>query len=397
MDNSPENMAKIRNLAIEPYTRSPPDTQDQDLLLAKDTKTDKGGAKSSSQDGMRPFDAVVVLDPILTCAEDILELIFQSQLQNADLTCGMDLNFTAEHSGSIGVTGKTEQEVYGSAITRDMLGQRLHNDGQQSDLFSTDPETQTRFQKRLPFQVESCWSGAVVLRSTALSFSDFIQPFFHMDAENPPLPLSQSQSQKCEFFDDRAAFCENLWHLEEETQSHEVSPGDPILVSLPSSSLPHIPRMVVVPSIGFTYSSNDYASQSRFNGWGLWPKTEEKYRKELEAQLEAASHPMYGYRASTASYGYIPRVEEDELQGPTLDYTKESNDAKDENQVAQKYSNGLDRLTIPEEMTSVLKSKLEDIMAVFGVQDIQNAVLTKRDMELISEWRGRPQPLAREC
>lgn len=44
---------------------------------------------------------------------------------------------------------------------------------------------------------------------------------------------------------------------------------------------------------------------------------------------------------------------------------------------------------VPVETVEGLKARLEAVGAVFGVQDIQNAVLTKRDSDLITEWRPR--------
>ncbi|KAF9357439.1 capsular associated protein [Mortierella sp. AD094] len=397
-DNSPRNSAKIRNMALDPYfdIKSAFDgdsSQDQDFPTIKDKKTDAGDAESVGEDKKSPFDAVVVLDPIITCSEDILELIFQSQLQDADLTCGIDLDFTTELSYP---AGTAEQGVYDSAITRDMLGQKLHQDSQQPDIFSNDPETQSRFQKRLPFQVESCWSGAIVLRSSALSLSSFLKNHLHPNEEIQQSLQQNSETQQCGLVDDRAAFCDNLWQKQSRIVSHEQIPGDPELVSSPSSS--HLPRMVVVPSVGVSYSPKDYVGLGRFNAWGLWPKTEKKYRDDLEARLEAASHPTYGYKASTSSYGYSPRVEE-EIQVPALDDdVADKSDDVGEEKVAKEVNSGLELLMIPEDMISALKSRLEEIMAVFGVKDIQNAILAKRDTELIGEWRDRPQPLqTREC
>jgi len=37
------------------------------------------------------FDRVVLLSPVVTCAEDILEMIYQSYLQDSEIICGMDI------------------------------------------------------------------------------------------------------------------------------------------------------------------------------------------------------------------------------------------------------------------------------------------------------------------
>ncbi|KAF8979741.1 hypothetical protein BGZ46_005113 [Entomortierella lignicola] len=385
-DNSPQNLSKIRNMALNPYFDI---NAVSDATQDKNKKMESNESEETNKNIGSHFDNVVMLDPVIICAEDMLELIFQSQLQDADLTCGMDLKYTTELSESFRTSGKPQEGAYDSTITRDMLGQKLHKDNQGQGVFSTDPKTQTRFLKRLPFQVESCWSGAVVLRSSALSFSSFHQPQIHLSTENQS--QQYLENQQC-VVDDRAAFCESLWENHEEIQSHELSPTKPVLGSSSSS----IPRMMVVPSIGISRSPKDYASLGRFNAWGLWPKTEKKYRDELDTQLEAASHPTYGYKSSTSSYGYIARVEEDESQILTLEDVEQL-DKTDKKKVERKIDEGLSLLMIPEDMTSALKSRLEEIMSVFGVQDIQNAVLAKLETELIDEWRDLSRLQAREC
>ncbi|KAI8595665.1 cryptococcal mannosyltransferase 1-domain-containing protein [Dissophora ornata] len=366
-DSSAENLARIRNMAVEPLIGSDDENSyqvDPTTEVVTDKSTDGEGYGVEKQ--ARSLDKVILLDPVVTCAEDVLELIFQSHLQDADVTCGMDLGFTT-HSGDLG-----------HSLTRDMTGEMLHDDAENRDVFSSDLEAQTRFEKRLPFQVESCWSGAVVIRASTLDSTSSSSPQtpFHVSSEQ------QQQDDQCAPKDDRTLYFQSLWKP----------------LTEPSVSLAHIPRIVVVPSIQFSDSPKDYVGQGRFDGWGLWPKTEKQYRDDLEAKLVAASHqPLYGYRPSTANYDYIPRVEEDEKQMSIFDSVqelligkeKETGD-EEENEQEKEETQDIGMLMIPEETIPLLKERLKEIRAVFGVQDIQNAVLAKRDVELISEWRDRP-------
>lgn len=209
--------------------------------------------------------------------------------------------------------------------------------------------------------------------------------------------------------DDREMLCNALWST---TTPPTVSSGAETLPSAADAT--NIIRMVIVPSIQFTDSPKEYVLQGRFDGWGLWPKTEKQYRDELEARLIAASHrPLYGYRPSTSSYGYIPRVEEEDSasgvtgllevvfsgkHGQADKGTTEGQDGEqdqiqeqkdNEEQERRKEEERMVSAIVPEETVEGLKARLEAVGAVFGVQDIQNAVLTKRDSDLILDWRPR--------
>lgn len=98
-DTSVENVARIKDLALDP------------LLAATSTSTDvviTDGSEGSANDVT--FDRIVLMDPVVTCAEDLLELIFQSLLQDADVTCGMDFEYhSSEDVGGAAVAGSAEQ------------------------------------------------------------------------------------------------------------------------------------------------------------------------------------------------------------------------------------------------------------------------------------------------
>ncbi|KAI8354736.1 cryptococcal mannosyltransferase 1-domain-containing protein [Mortierella sp. GBAus27b] len=352
----PENSAWVKQLAV----RAPFDLNQLSEAVAKVIKDKKEG---NGHDGKAlQFDEVVILDPVVTCAEDILELIFQRRLQGADLTCGMDIDIQTSPNG--------EQTIYDSSITRDMLGQRLHKNMESPKEFSTDSETQTRFEKRLPFQVEACWSGGVVVRASSLFSTSFIQ-------SNEQSSLLQ-QDALCDGspMDDRSAMCHALW--QESTRSEEQ-------VAL------RVPRMAIVPGVLFSRSPKDYAAQGLFNGWELWPSTEKQYRDQLKGKLAASSHqPMYGYRPSTSSYGYSHESKEDASWIPSFG-GKDDDDKGILETLGELVQEQEDLLVIPEETHLRFKTRLEEIEAVFGVQDIQTALQAKGDTEMIIEWRDRTE------
>lgn len=99
-DTSVKNVARIKDLVLDP------------LLAAASTSevvvsggSDKNGAKGEGEkaEGVA-FDRIILMDPVVTCAEDLLELVFQSLLQDADVTCGMDLEYhsTADAGETVG-------------------------------------------------------------------------------------------------------------------------------------------------------------------------------------------------------------------------------------------------------------------------------------------------------
>lgn len=433
-DTSVENVARIKDLALDPLL-AVASTSEVVMSGGPDKKGTKG---EREEDEGVAFDRIILMDPVVTCAEDLLELIFQSLLQDAEVTCGMDLGYhsTADAGEAFGADaddavtdpGKLQDGVYDSTVTRDMLHQKLRRSSSSSspsahtnNQFSNDPLTQTRFSKRVPFQVESCWSRAVVLKSaSALRVSDvpsgkpvLFAEVVEKQSREEAVEVKEGEGERCATMhtvrDDREMFCNALWSTKTpftESSGTETPP--------PAANATNIVRMVIVPSIQFTDSPKEYVLQGRFDGWGLWPKTEKQYRDELETRLIAASHrPLYGYRPSTSSYGYIPRVEEEDStsgvtgllevvfsgqHGQADKGMTEGQDGKQDQNQEQKDKEEQERreeeermvsAIVPEETVEGLKERLEAVGAVFGVQDIQNAVLGKRNSDMILDWRPR--------
>ncbi|KAF9147921.1 capsular associated protein [Linnemannia schmuckeri] len=437
-DTSIKNVARIKDLALDPFLAAASTTE----VVVSAGGSDKNGAKEEGKDGVA-FDRIILMDPVVACAEDVLELIFQSLLQDADVTCGMDLGYhstgdagvaAAAEAGDTGAeAGKPQDGVYDSTVTRDMLHQKLHRPSSSSttshsnNQFSNDPPTQTRFSRRVPFQVESCWSRVVVLKSASalgvsgvpsgkpVLFSEVIEKQTRLEVVETEGVKEEHCATTHAMRDDRTLFCHALWStaISVAPTGSDTLPHSP-LSTTPDATNNDVVRMVIVPSIQFTDSPKEYVLQGKFDGWGLWPKSEKQYRDELETRLIAASHrPLYGYRPSTSSYGYIPRVEEedsasgvssllevvfsseheqadkDKGENETNDNDDKDQEQKDKEEKERREEERMVSAIVPEETVGELKVRLEAVGAVFGVQDIQNAVLAKRDSDLIMDWRPR--------
>jgi alpha-1,3-mannosyltransferase len=99
---------------------------------------------------------VIFLNDVSICMEDILELAHQRIYQSADMVCAMDWGYVGP-----------DPTFYDVWIARDMSGDtffKIPEDGNWNfawNLFWNDAKTRTRFQDGKPFQVFSCWNGAV--------------------------------------------------------------------------------------------------------------------------------------------------------------------------------------------------------------------------------------------
>ena len=95
--------------------------------------------------------------------EDILELVHQRQHQKADMTCAMDWTFVGP-----------DPTFYDVWIARGMNGDSFFNippDGNWNsawNIFWNNPTAQQRQRAGQPFQVFSCWNGAVALTAKPL-------------------------------------------------------------------------------------------------------------------------------------------------------------------------------------------------------------------------------------
>lgn len=106
---------------------------------------------------------VVFLNDVAICMEDILELIHQRLYQNADMTCAMDWTYVGH-----------DPTFYDVWIARGMNGDTFFNipeDGNWNsawNLFWNNPDAQKSLYAKRPFQVFSCWNGAVAFTAQPL-------------------------------------------------------------------------------------------------------------------------------------------------------------------------------------------------------------------------------------
>ncbi|EEB88959.1 hypothetical protein MPER_13006 [Moniliophthora perniciosa FA553] len=98
------------------------------------------------------FDTIVFMNDILPCVDDILELIYQSRLNNAGITCAADYMYHSEIQSPV---------FYDNWVARDINGTALEN--APFEMIFHHPESSARFQAHLPIQVQSCWNGIAVL------------------------------------------------------------------------------------------------------------------------------------------------------------------------------------------------------------------------------------------
>lgn len=100
------------------------------------------------------FDRIVFINDIYICQGDILELMYQSLFQQADITCGMDY---VERENDV----NNPVMFYDTWVMRDMTGKGVVSDRMDNNL--NDKRGQSRLPKGLPTQVQCCWNGGAVL------------------------------------------------------------------------------------------------------------------------------------------------------------------------------------------------------------------------------------------
>ncbi|KAK3319335.1 family 69 glycosyltransferase [Apodospora peruviana] len=140
-DDRIKQLAILRSLALEPVTR---------LDLAPDA-------------------AIIFINDVAACAEDLLELIHQKSYQSADMVCAMDWWYADFPNPSELPT------FYDVWVSRDMNGAFYFDIPTDTgswdfshDLFPHEPIARARFGSGQPFQVFSCWNGAVAFSARPL-------------------------------------------------------------------------------------------------------------------------------------------------------------------------------------------------------------------------------------
>lgn len=107
---------------------------------------------------------VLFINDVAACPEDILELVLQRRVLDADMTCAMDWTFP----------GGDDPTFYDIWISRTIKGDsffKIPSDGSwdlAQDLFWNDDYSRSRFEAKLPFQVFACWNGATAFGAAPL-------------------------------------------------------------------------------------------------------------------------------------------------------------------------------------------------------------------------------------
>lgn len=154
-------LAELRNLALEPLINS-----------RKNGKTSAGNGSlegrgaGSTQVEFVDATTLVFVNDVAICPDDLLELIHQRKIQEADMTCGMDWSWTRKYS-----------PFYDVWVARQINGDTFFDiDGEtgnwvnEQELFPRDPPNRARYDAMRLVQVFSCWNGGIAV--TAKPFLD---------------------------------------------------------------------------------------------------------------------------------------------------------------------------------------------------------------------------------
>jgi alpha-1,3-mannosyltransferase len=112
-----------------------------------------------------PNTAVIFINDASLCAEDILELMYQRVVLNADVTCAMDWQVYGPDA---------DPTFYDVWVSRTVTGDLFFDVPQNStwdfsqNLFWNDEFTRSRYERMEPFQVFSCWNGLTAFTAEPL-------------------------------------------------------------------------------------------------------------------------------------------------------------------------------------------------------------------------------------
>lgn len=160
-----EGLSALRNLALEP-------------LLNNSTR-------------YSPDTAVVFVNDVAICMEDMLELVHQRVFQDADMTCAMDWS-------DIDPAPIFYDIWIARAINGDTFWEIPPDGGWRfsSNLFWNHPTSRQRFDEHKALQVFACWNGAVVFSAKPLIEKN--------------IRFRKSKAGEC-YSGEPRLFCKDLW------------------------------------------------------------------------------------------------------------------------------------------------------------------------------------------
>ena len=142
---------------------------------------------------------VLFINDVSACAEDLLELAHQRLQQHADMVCGMDW----AHNGETYSPTKDTVFFYDAWVARAIDGDTFFTIDPEElswadapNLFPTEPVARARMAAGLPFQVFSCWNGAVAFVAA---------PIFHGE-----VGFRWPHRREC-YQGEVQLFCKDLW------------------------------------------------------------------------------------------------------------------------------------------------------------------------------------------
>ncbi|OLY81460.1 Alpha-1,3-mannosyltransferase CMT1 [Smittium mucronatum] len=134
------------------------------------------------------YDKVVFMNDVYFCRNDILELIYQSDFQVADLVAPLDVRSDNEAPPNLFFRDDW--------VARDLKGELFNRD---LDKGPNHSESRIRNRNFLPFQVQCSWNGAVVINSKAFYGKNAIK-FRRSDKKT-----SECSASEC------SLFCNDMW------------------------------------------------------------------------------------------------------------------------------------------------------------------------------------------
>ncbi|KAG0238469.1 capsular associated protein [Actinomortierella wolfii] len=339
-----------------------------------------------------PFDRVVFIQEALTCADDILEMVYQSHLQDAEMTCGMTwLSVDQEKSDLSLKTGQALRDILGVPLAVPL------------NSMSTDKDTMHRFQMRQPFQVTCCdWRQGAVIRADILMQQEQQQQQ-QQQREQPP----SSEELSCVGQDVALQLCAQIsqWR---NTSVASANPSPPHSASQelppPSSdgmsdtiekqgdqSGVEASRIVIVPQVVWVPGEKEYELLETLDAEGQWSRTDQEHRDDIEERLIRATYQhTYGYRKSAKHYKYVaPR--------PAVETGNGDNGPKEDNagnaKQTQQHQNKGDKSDILQQVQTAgtyehsVESRLARSKVTFGVQDIEQDNVIKATKAQVATWR----------
>ncbi|KAJ1512440.1 capsular associated protein [Coelomomyces lativittatus] len=151
-----EYLAQVRNKAMTPLWSTQAELRamyfNSSTHFSDERFDPKTGDLLLNDPGKPPVvDKIIFLNDVMFCPEELLELVHQSFLQNADISCGMDY------------TRSAMPIFYDFWVARDKHGEKWFNLPFDKILKDGDTDQEEFVNRQLPFQTFCCWNGGAVL------------------------------------------------------------------------------------------------------------------------------------------------------------------------------------------------------------------------------------------